>query len=304
MAKISGGPQWTTFVKKAQEDCPSIKVNDVLKLSEVVANLQQAKSGYALIHKLSEYGPDQLDELHRLLEDWSLDMVKIVLDEVGRRLKLVEELRVRINDDKTKEVQDLQPLFEKGLWILGPEFETIEYTSNEGMTRVVQDLFGQDGMRASKNRPDFAILPDGTAGLYSYPRYDEAGSEMGTDCLVVVELKKPGVRISTEQKAQCWKYVKELYEKGLLQDGVTKVRCFSLGKTVDPHESSERSEKDGRVLIRPMLFDDVLTRAKGRLLKLYDRVKNAPFLKEHRSELEAFLKPLEVEPVLYDQSLV
>jgi hypothetical protein len=295
-----GREKWAQFVTQAQVTCPSIKEADVVKLSQVVANMEQARSGYALLHKLSEYGPDQLDELHQLLDDWTLDMAKVVLDEVGRRLKLVEELRLRVNDTRTKEVQDLQPLFESGLWIFGPEFETIEYTSNEGMTRVVQELFKQAEMKGSRNRPDFAILPDGTSGLYSYPRYDEDGGEIGTERLVVVELKKPGVTIGAEQKAQCWKYVKELYDKGLLQEH-TRVTCFSLGKTVDKHENSERTEKNGAVTIRPLLFDTVLERAKGRMLKLCDRVKDAPFVKNHREELETFLGAQAVETGLFDK---
>ena len=95
-------------------------------------------------------------------------MAKAVLDEIGRRLKLVTELKNRLADENTKEVQELQPLFEKGLWIFGPEFETIEYTSNEGMTQVVQKLYKQKEGSGSRNRPDFAILPDGTCGLYAY----------------------------------------------------------------------------------------------------------------------------------------
>jgi hypothetical protein len=293
-----GREKWAQFVTQTQVTCPSIKEADIVKLSQVVANLEQARSGYALLHKLSEYGPDQLDELHKLLEDWTLDMAKVVLDEIGRRLKLVDELRVRINDKNTQEVQDLQPLFEKGLWIFGPEFETIEYTSNEGMTRVVQDLFKRSDLKGSRNRPGFAVLPDGTSGLYSYPRYDDDGGEVGADRLVVVELKKPGVTIGAEQKAQCWKYVKELYDKGLLQDR-TLVKCFSLGKAVDKHENSERTEKDGNVTIRPLLFDTVLQRAKSRLMKLYDRVKDAPFLKSHREELNKFLAPIAADATLF-----
>ncbi len=295
--------KWTSFVTKAQESCPSIKVADIVKLSEVVANLEQAKSGYALLHKLGEYGPDQLDDLHRLLEDWTLDVAKVVLDEIGRRLKLVEELHVRIFDKNTKEVQDLQPLFEQGLWIFGPEFETIEYTSNEGMTRVVQKLFKCDDATGSRNRPDFVVLPDGTSGLYSYPHYDDAGGELGTACLVIIELKKPGVRVGEEQKAQSWKSIKELYRKGLLQEKVTKVKCFVLGSHVDPQETSAREEKERTVVIQPLLFDTVLQRAKSRLLKLHERVKNAPFLKDHRKELEAFLATEEQQSDLFAEAI-
>jgi hypothetical protein len=293
--------KWTSFVTQVQEKCPSVKESDIVKLSEVVANLEQSKSGYALVHKLSEYGPDQLDDLHKLLDDWTLDIAKQVLDEIGRRLKLVEEIAARINDENAREVQDLQPLFEKGLWIFGPEFETIEYTSNQGMTRVVQDLFNHPDMTGTRLRPDFAVLPDGTCGLYTLPKYDETFSEIGTDRLVIIELKKPTVTISSDQKAQCWKYVKELYEKGLLQSHTT-VKCFALSRFIDPLENDERTERGGKVSIQPMLFETVLHRAKNRLLKLYERVKSAPFLEKHRTELDAFLAPVESEPELFTKA--
>ena len=287
-----GREQWNNFITAAQEKCPSITERDMLRLSEIVANLEQAQSGYALLNQLSKYGPDELDDLNKLLEDWSLDMAKVALDEISQRLKLIEELQIRMNDPSTDEVQELQPLFKQGLWIFGPEFETIEYTSNQGMTRVVQDLFK-------------AILPDGTCGLYAYPRYDEEGGEIGTDRLVVVELKKPGVKIGDEQKGQCWRYVKELYERGMLVSKVATVRCFVLGSSIDDLEASRRSEMEDTVWITPLLFDTVLQRAKSRLLKLHQRVQDAPFLQQHRDEIEKFLADVEVfegDTVLFENT--
>ncbi|MBE0608910.1 MAG: ATP-binding protein [Dehalococcoidia bacterium] len=291
--------RWLSFVNEAQEKCPRIREDDILKLSEIVANLELSTSGYSLLHKLSEYGPDQLDDLYGVLEDWTLDMVKIVLDEIATRLKLIDELEARANDDTTREVQHLQPLFKKGLWIFGPEFETIEYTSNAGMSRVIQELFGVQET-GSKNRPDFVVLPDSTAGLYAYPSYDKDGGENGIDRMVVIELKKPGIRLGEEEKTQCWKYVRELFRRGMLQQGRTRVTCFVLGSEMESIESDSRSEMQGTVEIVPMLFVTVLQRAKSRMLKLHERVKGAPLLEAHRQEIERFLAPVSGEPTLFD----
>lgn len=217
-------------------------------------------------------------------------MAKVVLDEVQIRLRLLDELKRKVDDNSTDEVQELQPLFKRGLWIFGPEYETIEYTSNEGMTTIIQKLFKQNNTKGSLNRPDFAILPDSTAGFYSYPKYDDDNqNEIGVDRLVIIELKKPTVKISTDEKDQCWKYIRELYNKGLLQRH-SKVLCYPLGKTIDPVESDPRSEKDGNVKIQPLSYDTVITRAKSRMLKLFDRVKSAPFFEQNKKELEPFLK--------------
>lgn len=244
--------------------------------------MEQSDTKYSLINKLHELNPNQFDNLHEILSEWSLDLAKEVLDELQVRLRLLDELKERVLDTNTREVQDLQPLFHQGLWIFGPEYETIEFTSNEGMTKVIQSLFKVD-QSGSRNRPDFAILPDSTVGSYCYPTYDLDGGEIGVGRLVIVELKKPGVPISTDEKAQCWKYVTELLKKGLIGNA-TKVTCFVLGNEIDPFEKEARRDNDN-CIIQPMDYQVVITRAKSRLLKLYDRVKGAPFLEEQRANL-------------------
>jgi hypothetical protein len=285
-----GADKWKQFVRNVQENCPSIKDRDLIQLAGILANLEETNSQYGLIHKLGDCDPEQLDSLHEVLSEWDIESAKIVLDEIKTRLLLLDELQKKVVDKATDEVGELQPLFKRGLWIFGPEFETIEYTSNQGMTRVVQDLFKSEE-NGSRNRPDFAVLPDGSAGLYSLPRYDDDdGSEIGVSRLVIIELKKPTVAIGTEQKAQCWKYVKELYRKGLLDDGA-KVRCFALGPRIDPEEVDATDHKDGRVRIQPMTYDTVVNRAKSRLLNLSDKVRNAPFLSdEERHELDEYMQ--------------
>src|ERR1035437_260671 len=271
--------RWNVFVDKVAEECPSLTEQELKSVSGVLAKMEVAQSQYALLHKLHELTPDQIDDLHGILDEWTVDMAKIVLDEIKMRIKLVEELRLKTSDSKTLEVQELQPLFHKGLWIFGPEFETIHYTSNEGMTRVIQELYPGSTLKGSRNRPDFAIVTDGSVGLYSYDEFDAEGAELGPERIIIVELKAPAVLVAHEQKEQCYKYVRELARKGLLTARTT-VRGFVLGRSVNPIDRGEKTEMDGRVHILPMDFSTVLRRAASRLLKLHDKIKSAPFLKD------------------------
>nr|WP_319396321.1 hypothetical protein [uncultured Desulfobacter sp.] len=252
-------------------------------LSGLLANLELTESKYKLIHQLRVLNPEQIDNLHNIFTDWTVDCAKEVLDELKVRLSLLEELKQKVIDEKTDEVHELQPLFHQGLWIFGPEYETIEFTSNEGMTTVIRRLF-KVGQTGSRNRPDFVIVPDGSVGAYNYPSYSDEGEEIGVAKLVVVELKKPGIPIGDEQKDQCWKYVCELYQKGLLQNN-TKVMCFVLGETIHSFQGRIRKEMEDNVVIHPMSYSTIIERAKSRLLRLYDRVRNAPFLEEVRKEI-------------------
>jgi len=275
--------KWNAFVDKVAEECPNLTEQELKSVSGVLAKMELAQSQYGLLHKLHELSPDQIDDLHGILDDWTVDMAKIVLDEIRVRIKLVEELRLKTSDPDTAEVQELQPLFHKGLWIFGPEFETIHYTSNEGMTRVIQELYPTAGIKGSRNRPDFAIVPDGSVGLYSYDEFDSEGGEVGPQRIIIVELKAPAVPVAHEQKEQCYKYVRELAAKGLLTSR-TDVRGFVLGKSVNSIDKGEKTEMDGRVKIIPLDFGTVLRRAESRLLRLHEKIKSAPFLQERGIE--------------------
>ncbi len=278
--------RWNTFVEKVTEECPSLSESELKNVAGILANMELARSQYALLYKLNELSPDQIDDLHDILREWTVDMAKVVLDEIKTRMLLIQELRLKTSDPATQEVQELQPLFMQGLWIFGPEFETIHYTSNKGMTAVIQSVFGRSDVRGSLNRPDFAIVPDGSVGLYSYPEYDDQGSEIGPSKLVIVELKAPDVPITDKEKSQCYTYVRELVEKGLLTER-TKVQGFVLGRTIKQVDREERTDMGGRVRILPLDFNTVLQRAESRLMLLHDKIKSAPFLQD--SGIEAFL---------------
>jgi hypothetical protein len=129
------------------------------KIAILLANLESTQSKYSLVDKLSTANPEELDNLNEILSKWSIDFAKIVLDEIEYRTILLEKLQAKVLTKLTLEVQELQPLFHRGLWIFGPEYETIEFTSNQGMTAVIQKLFGEGSVEGSLKRLDFAIIP-------------------------------------------------------------------------------------------------------------------------------------------------
>jgi len=231
--------------------------------------------------------PGDLDQLHQILVDWNVRSAKLALDEVMSRLKLIEELDRKLRDENADEVRDLQPLFDKSLWVFGPEFESLEFTSNRGMTEVIRKLFRVE-MTGSSNRPDFVMLPDGSVGFYSRDAYDNSHEVSGVERLVVAEIKRPGIPIGTDQKNQAAKYVHELMSKRLIIRS-TKVTCFILGSEIDDVEGEERTE--GNVTIRPMTYNVFIKRAEARMLGLRDKLRDAPFLKEQGVDGDAFVTP-------------
>jgi Histidine kinase-, DNA gyrase B-, and HSP90-like ATPase len=272
--------RWSAFIDDVLERCPSIGEPQLTQIAGILANLELAHSRYTLLEQLGALKTGNLDKLSDVLKRWTVESAKAVLDELAGRLQLIKDMMRKTADPAADELHELQPLFERGLWIFGPEFETIEYTSNKGMTTVVRELFGNDAT-STLDRPDFVVLADGTVGFYSYPRFGEDMAEEGVEKLVIVELKKPGVTVGATQKEQGWKYVKLLYEAGAITRE-RQVTCFVLGSQLDVLEAQPRQE--GPVTIKPMLYQTILDRAHSRTFKLYEHVKEAPFLKDENIE--------------------
>ncbi len=255
---VVGRARWNGFLDVLLEKCPSLGEHQISNVMEILANLEVAESQYDLLDKMKELSSNDLDDWNKILEEWTVGSAKKALDEIARRIKIIEEIRFKSERPDTKEVQELQPLFERALWIFGPQFESIEFSSNQTINSVIRELLkGERG--GSKNRPDFVIIPDGTVGSYSRPKFDEEYNEVGIDSLVVVELKKPGVQISDTEKSQAWKYVRELISRGNIDEN-TRVDAYVIGNKIASGENRERREGDF-VRIRPLLYSTFISQA-------------------------------------------
>lgn len=289
------------FINEVVDNCPNFGEQEIFQLTSILTKLEKAKSRYGLLEILHNQDPNDFDALHEVLTKWTIGMAKIVLDEIQNRLKLISELKTKIQVAGIDEVHELQPLFEKGLWMFGPEFESIEFTANRGMTSVIREIFGDKRGKGSRNRPDFVILPDSSVGFYARSSYDEDHNEDGIEHVVIVDLKTTKLSLGSKEKEQVWRYVKELKSKGHLKR-TTRVDGFILGDQIEPSENGTRTEDDNSVKIKPMLYETILTRAERRLLNLHAKVKDAPFLLEQQEQLNKFIEPIPVtQNVLFTQ---
>lgn len=276
---------WDSFVSDVIDNCPSISVEDVTKVASILANLEASSSKYDLLHKLHDLQSSDLDSLSELLADWSVRTLKEALDEIKVRLGFISEMHLKLHDKTSDEVQDLQPLFDQSLWAFGPEFETIEFTSNRGMTTVLRKLLKVPSS-GSLQRPDFVVLPDSSIGTYARPSFDASGEVDGFSQVVIVELKRPGISIAADQMNQALRYGRELVSSGAV-GAETKINCFVLGSTADPIEAQTTSQ--GQITVKAMTFDAFIRRAEMRMLNLYKTLQDSPFLEHAGIKPEEFL---------------
>jgi hypothetical protein len=258
------------FLEQIQEKCPNLTARDLGRTVEIWGKLEQSRTGYDLLGRLATCAPEDLDTWNRLMEQWTASNAEVVLNELDRRIKLIRQLQTLIRDKNTDEVHDLQPLFERGLWMFGPEYESVEFSSNRGMAHVVREFFGKKGAAVSKNRPDFVALPDSSIGIYSADEFKD-GEVSAIRKVLIVELKKGGFEVKQQEVDQARDYARELRRTQAVQP-TTKIEGFVLGASI---EEGLEELKTGETVVKPFQYDLLLNRAHSRIFNLAKRIKES-----------------------------
>lgn len=261
------------FVEQVQRECPTLSPGDLARTAAVYANMEVARSGYDLLEKLAACSPRDLDTWNDLMTEWTADNAAIVLSELKRRLDLIERLQAQIERDDSDELHDLQPLFGRGLWIFGPEFEAVDFTSNRRMSTVVGTFLGEPQDTLSTRRPDFVALPDASSvGCYAADDYDDSGEVLGVRKILIVELKRAGLVLGVKELRQAQDYALELRKASLVSDA-TEILAYVLGSGLDA--AAKDDLVSGSITVRPATYDFILKRAHNRTFNLQRRLNQA-----------------------------
>lgn len=280
------------FIDEVQEKCPSLTTRELSQTIEILGKLEQSRTGYDLLHQLVSCSPDDLDTWNSLMLRWSATNAEIVLGELERRLRVLKELQELIRDKGADELHELQPLFQRGLWMFGPEYEAVDFTSNRSMNTVVRELFKKQGIDASRSRPDFVILPDSSIGFYAADEFT-TGEVSGVRKILIVELKRGGFCVTQKELDQARDYSKELRTKGCAQ-ATTEIEAYVLGASV---ESGLDDLKQGHIIVKPCPYDVILNRAHARTFNLQKRIEESrPEIKQDEEIAEVLGETLDFEP--------
>jgi hypothetical protein len=217
---------------------------------------------------------------------------KTVLDELRFRLELIDRLTQLVESHQADELHDLQPLFERGLWIFGPHFEAVSFTSNRTLATVVKTFFGTAALTTPLKRPDFVVLPNSSIGVYAADSFDAHHEVDGFDAIVIVELKRGGFRLTHAEKDQAMGYARQLRLSGKVKSSTT-ITCYVLATEIDPSALDETRE--GTTTVLPRTYQAVLRQAHARTFNLLERVKGSLVGSPVDADLEAVLHPPQQE---------
>jgi len=260
------------FVDEVQNSCPTLSQGDLVRTVQIYTKLEEARSGYELLQRLAQCTPDDLDTWNRLMGEWTASSAEIILGELKHRLDLIAQLQELIHASTADELHELQPLFARGLWMFGPEYEAVDFISNRTMATVIRKKLGGSQSVISNRRPDFVALPDRSIGVYSADEFDPLGEVTGYRKVLVVELKNGGAEIDVEELRQGEDYAVELRKANLVKTDC-EIVVFVLGATIAQGAFEDRVI--GKTTVKPMMYDVILKKAHARTFNLHRKLDAA-----------------------------
>lgn len=260
---------------------PTAKPESISLAVETIINLEKTRSGQELLIKLSTLSDDDIIGLNTLLEKWSVRDALSVLDEIDRRITVVEAIRKLSKDKGADELQVLHPLVTGARWLFGPEYESAEYSSNRQLQTAVEVVFkkkiSKEVFKNHKKRPDIVLLNDSTASITGIETFDNDFNISTVNKVLIIELKRGGSRLSREERNQAQGYVEDFMNCGQLI-GTPYIEAFVVGESftekIQPISTVKNDNSVELGKIRITTFSQLVDTAERRLFGLREKLSN------------------------------
>ncbi|GMQ78288.1 MAG: hypothetical protein BMS9Abin02_0789 [Anaerolineae bacterium] len=241
---------------------------------EAVINLEKTRSGKALLQKLSQFSDDDISGLNRLLDQWTIKDALSVLDEIDRRMCVIEAIDKLSGDSQVDELKILHPLVTEARWLFGPEFDSAEYTSNRQLHTIVKKIFKIDSdenyFENDRKRPDLFLLSDSTASVTGAEQFNPDTDLVDMRRILIIELKRGGSSLSRDNRDQAVHYVEDFIGCKELT-GNPHIFAFVVGETVSGKVVGKQKVGDnGHVNVTT--YAQLVDTAKRRLFNLREKL--------------------------------
>lgn len=257
-------------IKDIVNSSPKVKQDAVNLAVKTLVNVEKSKNGKELLDKLSKMSADDLDGLNELLGKWTVSDALAVLNEIDRRLAVIEAIRKLSGDNTTDELHVLHPMIAESRWLFGPEYESSEFIFNKQMKTATAAIFGDDKFYTAdanyQKRPDLICMPDSTIGVTGIEDLSEESHITYVRHLLLIELKKGGFKIKRDERNQAQGYIEDLAKSTLL-GGNCKITGFVVGDSIADNIENKTTIGENGVLYT-MTYSQLVDTAQRRMFGL------------------------------------
>ncbi|MDC7239594.1 MAG: hypothetical protein PQJ50_04460, partial [Spirochaetales bacterium] len=232
-----------------------------------------------------------------LLDEWSVKDALCVLDEIDRRLSVIEAINKLSSDKDVDELKVLHPLITEARWLFGPEYDSPEFTSNRQLLTVVKEIFGkrinEEEFINHKKRPDLVILSDSSLAVTCTEGFNPESGLSEVQTILIIELKRGGFKLGRDERNQAMGYIEDLIGCGSLI-GNPFINAFVVGDTISDKLSPMAVITDINKLekgkLRVTNYSQLVDTAQKRLFNLRktlsDRYDDVPGMDLYKKSIE------------------
>ncbi|HFK5554663.1 TPA: ATP-binding protein [Elizabethkingia anophelis] len=258
---------------------PTAKQDSINLAMETLINLENTRGGSELLQKLSTFKSEDVEGLNKLLDNWTIKDALTVLDEIDKRISVIESIRKLSSDKTVDELHVLHPLIASARWIFGPEFDSPEYSYNNQLHTTVEKVFNKKIDRGifnnHKKRPDIVVMGNSTFSINCTDDVDTDSGISSIKKILIIELKRGGFKIGKEERNQAVGYVEEFMNCGTII-GSPYINAFVVGESfsekIQPIQTirNENQVEMGKVQI--CLFSQIVDSSERRLFNLRSKL--------------------------------
>jgi len=254
---------------------PKARQESVMIAVEAIINLEKSKSGQELLVKLSQLSEDDIEGLNQMLTKWTVKDALTVLNEIDRRLTIIEAIRKLSKDSTIDELHILHPLVTEARWLFGPEYDSAEYTSNRQLQTVIKELFKEKAIERQdinyKKRPDIVCLENSTMALTGTDEFSAETDLSVMTKILMIELKRGGFKVTQAERNQVQNYAENL----LVSFPDAKINAYVVGHAIGDNfkRTAKVGERDeGKVFVS--IFAQLVDTAEKRLFGLRTKLSS------------------------------
>ncbi|MBQ6381390.1 MAG: ATP-binding protein [Clostridia bacterium] len=260
------------FIERVTEDNPLVS-SDFMKLAvNALTSIQESTKGKYLLNQLSSLSPNEIDKLSFILDNWDVDDIMTVMNEIDKRILVIEAIERTYENKGTDELHTLHPLVLSSRWLFGPQYDSPMFTSNKSLSTVISKLFKDDEYDISQvenpnNRPDIVCLKRYSFKAVCTERYDQG--IMKPDQILIIELKRGGFKIEDEEVSQASSYVRQIKKSGILHKSA-EINAYVVGAEIGDVNEVSKTENGTTYVVT---YGQLVQTAKSRLFNLKDKLQ-------------------------------
>lgn len=185
-----------------------------LKIGGEVAN--------SVIRKLGEQPVKDIKDFVTLLEGLKLSTINSLVTHVTSRINFIDQFEKVIHDDKSYERRgpgSVHNLLKANMWIIDRNYSILH--DDETLKNIIIEQWGKEikPIDEPNTRPDFLCL------------YDPLAEVQGRKNLVILEIKRPSIKIKFDHMGQVMNYRSVLQKYS--GKTIDKFTCYMIGREID-----------------------------------------------------------------------